>query len=226
MFLENSAAGALSFMGLSPAHYKFIAGGIFVTLKYSLLAIIFGSLIGVILTAAKFSGRKPLIYLAEAYSSIFRGTPLLVQLSIIYFAPNGLLGLTPSPLAAGVAAFSLNSGAYVSEIIRSGINSVDSGQMEAAKALGLPYFAAMRDIILPQALRNVIPALVNEFINLIKESAIISVISVEDLMRRSKEVSLETANYFTPLLFAGLIYYVCILILAMLARKIENKLAL
>ncbi len=216
----------LLIMGISPEHYKYIAGGIFITLKYSLLAILFGSVLGVLLTIAKFSGNRPLIWLAEAYSSVFRGTPLLVQLSIIYFAPHGIIGMAPSELYAGVAAFSLNSAAYVSEIIRSGINAIDKGQLEAAKALGIPYFTAMRDIIMPQALRNVIPALVNEFINLIKESAIISMISVEDLMRRAKIVTSETYNFFAPMLFAGLIYYICILILAKLAKTIERKLEL
>ena len=163
---------------------------------------------------------------AHAYTSIFRGTPLLIQLTIIYFGLPGLIGLKLSVFAAGVIAFSLNSGAYVSEIIRAGIESVDKGQVEAAKALGVSPVLRMKDIILPQAFRSILPALVNELINLVKESCLISVIGEMDLMRRAQVVSAETYTFFTPMLTAAAAYYVMVLIISSFALLLEKRLAL
>ncbi len=162
-------------------------------------------------------------FLANAYTSIFRGTPLILQLSIIYFAP-AQFGLDIPAYTAGVLAFGLNSAAYVSEIIRAGIQAVDKGQKEAAAALGVPYRSMMFKIILPQAFRNILPALFNEFINLTKESAIISVIGVMDLMRRAQIVNSQIYSYFEALLFVGLIYYLLVMVLTIIGRLIERRL--
>ncbi|MCC8417729.1 MAG: amino acid ABC transporter permease [Rickettsia endosymbiont of Bryobia graminum] len=204
----------------------FIIQGAVVTLKYSLISVLLGLIFGSLLAICKVSNSKALRLFADFYTSIFRGTPLLIQLSIIYFGLPGLIGVKLSVFAAGVMAFSLNSGAYVSEIIRAGINGVDKGQFEAAKALGISESLMMQDIILPQAIRNILPSLVNELINLIKESAIISMIGEMDLMRRAQVVSTETYTYFTPMLVAAICYYIMIIIISNLAKILERKLAI
>lgn len=204
-------------------NFYFIAGGILVTLKYSLIATIFGFFIGILLVLMKISQNRLWKIFASAYTSVFRGTPLLIQLSIIYYALPALLGIKLSVFSAGLLAFSLNSAAYVSEILRSGINSIDKGQFEAAKVLGITNYLTMRDIILPQALRTILPSLINESINLIKESAIISLIGEMDIMRRAQLVSTETYNYFLPMFFAALVYYVLVLFISYLGKKLEKK---
>lgn len=202
----------------------FIIQGVIVTLKYSIVSVLLGLIIGSLLAICKVSNSKILRLFANFYTSIFRGTPLLIQLSIIYFALPGLIGLKLSVFVAGVIAFSLNSGAYVSEIIRAGINSVDKGQFEVAKSLAIPDNLMMKDIILPQAIRNILPSLVNELINLIKESAIISMIGEMDLMRRAQLVSAETYSYFVPMLIAACCYYIMVIIISNLAKILEKRL--
>ena len=126
---------------------------------------------------------------------------------------------------AAILAFGLNSGAYISEIIRAGILAVDRGQLEASMALGIPYSKMMKDIILPQAVKNILPALVNEFITLTKESAIVTVIGIMDIMRRSYIVGGNTYRYFESLLFAGLVYYIMVVVLTMLGKLIEKRMS-
>lgn len=206
-------------------HFLFIIQGTLVTLEYSIIAVFLGMIIGTILAICKVAGSRAIRIFAISYTSIFRGTPLLVQLSIIYFGLPGVLGIKLDVFTAGVIAFSLNSGAYVSEIIKAGIKAVDKGQFEAAKALGIPPILRMKDIILPQAIRNILPALVNELINLIKESALISIIGEMDLMRRAQIVSAETYAYFAPMITAALTYYFLVMIVSIIARMLEKRLA-
>jgi polar amino acid transport system permease protein len=206
------------------SYFFFIVEGTLITLKYSIIAVIFGLMIGVLLAICKVHKNYILRLMANFYTSIFRGTPLLIQLSIIYFGLPYLIGVKLSVFIAGVISFSLNSGAYVSEIIRAGINAVDKGQVEAAEALAIPKFLIMKDIILPQAIRNIFPSLINELINLIKESAIISILGEMDLMRRAQIVSAETYNYFLPALIAAACYYILIMIISSIAKIIEKKL--
>lgn len=148
----------------------------------------------------------------------------MLQLLIIYFGLPQLLGFQIDQYWAAVAAFSLNSAAYVSEIIRAGINAIDKGQKEAAVALGIPYAKMMKDLLLPQAFKNISPALVNETITLTKESAIVTVIGLGDVMRRAYQAGAVTYNYLEPLIFAGLIYYVIVLILTFVGKSVERKL--
>ncbi len=204
----------------------FIFEGSITTLQYSSLAVMFGLIIGVILLVLRRSHFILLKSFAHIYVSIFRGTPLLIQLSLIYFAMPGLINVKLDVFTAGVLAFSLNSGAYVSEILRAGINSVDVGQVEAAKALGIPPALRMKDIILPQAIRHILPSLVNELINLIKESAIISVIGGMDLMRRANLVASESFDFFMPMLAAAFAYYVMVMIISIFAIILEKRLAI
>jgi len=134
-----------------------------------------------------------------------------------------IIGFNIEAMPAAIIAFGLNSAAYISEIIRAGINAVDKGQQEAAKALGVPYGKMMKDIILPQAMKNILPSLMNEFITLNKESAIVTVIGALDIMRRAYVVGGDTFRYLEPLLIAGLIYYIMTLVLTFLGKMIEKR---
>lgn len=203
----------------------YILEGIGVTLQIVVGAVIIGLTLGILLALCKIGNIKILRWFANFYTSIFRGTPLVLQLMIIYYALPQLIGLNIEPMPAAIIAFGLNSGAYVSEIIRAGINSVDHGQTEAAKALGIPYGKMMFAIILPQAMKNILPALMNEFITLNKESAVVTVIGALDIMRRAYVVGGATFTYLEPLLFAGLIYYVMTLVLSYIGKKLEWRLS-
>ncbi|MFT9598719.1 MULTISPECIES: amino acid ABC transporter permease [Mesobacillus] len=213
----------LDFTAILPS-LPYILKGIGVTLKIVIVAGLLGFAFGIVLAIFKISKSKALNWFADAYTSIFRGTPLILQLMIIYYGLPQLIGFEIASYTAAVAAFSLNSAAYISEIIRAGILAVDKGQKEAAMALGVPGERMMRDIILPQAMKNILPALMNEFITLTKESAIVTVIAVDDIMRRSYIVGGDQYRFFEPLIFAGLIYYVLVISLTMIGKVVERRL--
>ncbi len=202
----------------------YILDGVQVTLAYTSVSLFLGFLWGAVLALLQVSHIKLLRWLASFYSSIFRGTPLLLQLSIIYFATPQLTGYTISIWEAGILTFTLNSGAYVAAHIRSGINGVDRGQMDAALSLGLPYILIMKDIVLPQAIRIILPSLVNEAIDLLKESALISVIGGADILRRANIVASEKYLFFEPLLIAGFLYYILVMVLSFATQLLEKKL--
>lgn len=212
----------LDFTQLGP-YIPFILQGILATLQFVAVALVFGSVLGVLLALCKIGRISFLRWFADAYTSVFRGTPLILQLMIIYFAVPQLTGYDISAFLSAVLAFGLNSAAYISEIIRAGINAVDKGQVEAAQALGVPYKAMMKDIILPQAFKNILPALMNEFITLTKESALVSVIGYLDLMRRAQVVGAELYRNFEPLLFVGLIYWLMVMGLTLIGRQVERR---
>lgn len=205
-------------------YIPYILRGIYVTLLFTLVSAAFGFILGTILSLFKISGIKPLEWFATAYTSVFRGTPLLLQLFLIYYATPQVFDYDISPLMAAGLAFGLNSAAYLSETIRGGIMAVDKGQREAAEALGVPYCTMMFRIILPQAVRTILPALVNECVALLKESSLVSVIGVMDIMRRANVVQATEFRALEALLFAGLIYYVLVLILTSFARLLERRL--
>ncbi|MUT66855.1 ABC transporter permease subunit [Paenibacillus sp. NEAU-GSW1] len=201
----------------------YIFRGIFVTLLFTLVSALFGFIWGGILSLFKISNIAPLRWFATVYTSVFRGTPLLLQLLLIYYATPQLFNYDiPALLAAGLA-FGLNSAAYLSETIRGGIMAVDKGQREAALSLGIPYKTMMIRIILPQAIKNILPALVNECVALVKESSLVSVIGVADLMRRASVVQANTFKAFEALLIVGAIYYVLVLLLTSLAGLLERR---
>lgn len=201
----------------------FILWGIPVTLSFSIASVLCGFPLAILLAILKISGIKPLQWLADFYTSLFRGTPLLLQLSLIYFASPQLIGYAIPPFQAAVLAFSLNSAAYSSETIRGGILAVDKGQREAAMTLGVSYPLMMWDLILPQAFKNILPALVNETIALLKDSSLVSVIGAQDLMRRGVIVSGEKYVYFEPLIVVGIVYYVLVMSLTWAARRFERR---
>nr|WP_204727769.1 amino acid ABC transporter permease [Jeotgalibacillus terrae] len=201
----------------------YILQGIWVTLQIVLIAGLLGFAIGIILSLFKI-GRIPFLrWFADGYTSIFRGTPLVLQLMIIYYASPQLFGVQIEAYTAAILSFGLNSAAYISEIIRAGIQAVDKGQREAAMALGVPYNKMMKDVILSQALKNILPALMNEFITLTKESAIVTVIGVTDIMRRAYIVGSDKFSFLEPLLFAGMIYYLMVLVLTFAGKWVEGR---
>src|SRR5690606_15431893 len=147
-------------------------------------ALLVGSLIGLALALGEMSRLRPVKLLARVYTEVFRGTPLLVQIFIIYYAVPRVLGYTPNLWTHGIAALSLNAAAYISQIFRAGIASVEAGQMEAARSLGMSYAQAMRYVVLPQAFRVVVPPLTNEFVALLKDSSLLFAIGLPELMTR------------------------------------------
>lgn len=202
----------------------FILQGIPITLLFTLFSVFLGLIWGTVLSLLKITNIKPLTWLANAYTSVFRGTPLLLQLALVYYATPQLTGYDISALQAGVFTFTLNSGAYMSETIRGGIQAVDKGQTEAAMSMGVSYWLMMWDIILPQALKNILPALVNETIGLLKDSALVSTIGVVEILRSAQIVGANKYIYFEPLLFAGLIYYILVMGLTRSASALERRL--
>lgn len=212
----------LDFTQILPS-VPYILKGIGVTLQIVLVAGLLGFVLSIILALFKISSIKLLGWFADLYTSIFRGTPLILQLMLIYFGSPQMLGYQIEPYTAAVIAFALNSAAYISEIIRAGILAVDKGQQEAAMALGVPYKKMMWDIILPQAMKNILPALMNEFITLTKESAIVTTIGVTDIMRRAYIVGGDKFSFFEPLMIAGLIYYLMVITLTFLGKALERR---
>ncbi|GIO06409.1 arginine transport system permease protein ArtQ [Brevibacillus reuszeri] len=212
----------LDFAQIVP-YIPFIFEGIKVTLLVTLLSVVLGFIWGSILALIKISKFGPLNWLAVAYTSVFRGTPLILQLTFVYFATPQLTGYNISQLEAAVLTFTLNSAAYISETIRGGILAVDKGQWEAAKALGIPYRRMMLDIILPQGIKNILPALVNETIALLKESALVSTIGLADILQNANVVKGAIYRYFEPYLIAGVLYYVMVMFLTWIARVVERR---
>ncbi|OIK10112.1 amino acid ABC transporter permease [Bacillus sp. MUM 13] len=212
----------LDFKSIMPS-LPYILGGISTTIKVVIVAAIIGFVLGILLSLLKISKIKILNWIADFYTSIFRGTPLVLQLMLIYFGSPQLFGVQIEAYEAAFLSFGLNSAAYISEIIRGGILGVDKGQREAALALGVPYRSMMLNIILPQAIKNILPALMNELISLTKESAVVTTIGLGDIMRRAYIVGGEKYKFFEPILFAGVIYYVMVMILTIIGKVIERR---
>lgn len=207
-----------------PKYYTTYIDATVTTLKVSLIALLIGLLLGIVICLAKISTIKVLNVLATIYVEVIRNTPILVQIMIIYFAlPE--VGISFTPFMSAIIALSINSGAYVSEIFRSGILAIDKGQMEAGRSLGLSYFQTMKFIILPQALKNSLPALGNEFISLVKESSIVYFVGVADIMFAANTVKNATYETFGPYLIAATIYFIITSVLSFLVKRLEKKLA-
>ncbi|MDO5389950.1 MAG: amino acid ABC transporter permease [Eubacteriales bacterium] len=196
---------------------------IILTLEFTLLSTVVGFLWGIVLSLIKISRIKPLVLFAQFYTSIFRGTPLLVQLMLIYYATPQLLDYQITALQAGVLTFGLNSAAYISESIRGGILSVDKGQWEAAMSLGVPKHRLLIDIVFPQAFKNTLPSLVNESIALLKDSSMVSIIGVADTMRWASLIQAKTFRAFEAFIVAALVYYVLVMALTTLGRYLERR---
>ena len=195
------------------------------------ISTVMGLILGTLGAAAKLSRSRFLNFLAAVYVEVFRGTPMIMQITFAFLALPALVTLIVgrpirfNPLITGIAAISINSGAYTTELIRSGINGVDKGQFEAADTLGLTYRQKMRLVILPQAFKQILPPLVSEFITLIKDSSLLSTIGVVELMKSATTVGANYYAYLPPLTVASGIYLVMTLVISAISRKIERRLA-
>ncbi|ABY95401.1 MULTISPECIES: amino acid ABC transporter permease [Thermoanaerobacter] len=213
---------SINFLSMLKYSHLFVSG-LLMTLKLTFLAVTIGVILGLIVALIKMSSIKPISFIGASYVEIIRGTPLLVQLLLIY---NGLMqfGIDIPAFTAGVSALAINSAAYVAEIIRAGIQAVDPGQNEAARSLGMTHAMAMRYVIIPQAIKNILPALGNEFIVMLKESAIISVIGFADLTRQADIIQSITYKYFEPYIIIAAIYFIMTFIFSRLLGIFERRL--
>ncbi len=207
--------------------YKFIIEGLFHTVLIAFLAVIIGVVIGVLVALVRnyheTSGKLSMLNkIVTWYVDIIRGTPVVLQLMIIYYVVFKSVDI--STVVVGVLAFGINSGAYVSEIFRSGIRSVPIGQSEAGYALGLDYFQVMKCIVLPQAIRNILPALGNEFITLLKETSVGAYVGIIELTKASDIIASRTYDYFFPLFIIAVIYLIMTLGLTRVVNYLEGRL--
>lgn len=203
----------------------FLIKGLSVTLLLSVLTVFFGTILGALVALGKMSRFKPLRFLVTAYVEIIRGTPILLQLYVGYFiVPLALPFLGVSTFASITVALIINSSAYVSEVIRSGIQAVDGGQTEAARSLGLSKSQAMLKVVLPQAVKNILPALGNEFIMVIKETSLASTFFVGDLMTSYLTVKGATYLSFESLMIVGAIYFILTFSLSKVVGVFERRL--
>ena len=209
-------------MELIIKYWPLFLEGATTTVLLSFFSVIVGVGCGTLMALARLSQDQFLSKAAKVYIDIIRGTPLLVQLYLVYFGLATVLDL--NDFVSGVIAVSVNTTAYIAEIIRSGIQSVDKGQMEAARSMGMPKRMAMRQIILPQAMKNILPAIGNEFATLIKETSIVSLIGIHDLMYSSDTVRGATFTVFIPLLMTAFLYFVMTTTIAFFMDKLERKL--
>lgn len=199
----------------------YIGEGTLVTLILLFGGLLIGTLLGTVLALLRYQGiMKPLI---NGFISIMRGTPVILQLSFIYFAAPALIGIKVNILVAGLLTFGLNSSAYIAEILRAGIEHLPKGQFEAANTLQISGFYLWKDIVLPQVIKNIFPAYINEMIALLKETALIATIGGMDLMRRAQSVAAEQFTYFVPLCIAGCFYYGMVLLIEFLGKKMEQR---
>ena len=203
--------------------------GAITTIELSIVGVLLGFTLGVLLALMKISKSKILNIIASIYIEIVRGTPMLVQIMIVYFGlkkviPEQFTILT-APMFLCSLSISLNSAAYIAEIIRSGISSIDKGQMEAARSLGLNHKQAMKKVILPQAIKNILPALVNEFITLIKESSITYTVGVGELMYAGKSISSGIYEPVRPFIYTALVYFIMTFSLSKAMGRLERRLA-
>ncbi|AJH01852.1 MULTISPECIES: amino acid ABC transporter permease [Clostridium] len=194
-----------------------------ITIVLAFFAVLCGTILGLALTLLRRSKFKPISYIATAYVEFVRGTPLLVQIYIIYIGLPKLIGIDMPDMTVGSIALALNSAAYISEIIRAGIEAVDKGQMEAARSLGMNQGLAMVHVIIPQAFKNILPALGNEFISVIKESSMVSVIGVAELMYNASIVRGNTALGLEPIIVAAVVYFVLTFTLTRCLGYVERR---
>ncbi|NFD77448.1 amino acid ABC transporter permease [Clostridium botulinum] len=213
-------------------YYSFFTNGAKYTIILAFFTVVIGTILGLLLSLMKLSKNKILKYIAVSYIEFIRGTPVLVQLYIIYyglptigikFPEVPILGSNFPDFFAGILALSINSGAYVAEIIRAGIQAVDKGQLEAARSLGMSESMAMKNVIIPQAFKNILPALGNEFITIIKESSIVSIIGIHELMYNADTVRGNIFRPFEPLLVAALMYFILTFTLSKLLGVAERR---
>lgn len=200
------------------------------SLIIAVIALVCGIMLGTLGAAGKLSKNKFINILANIYVEFFRGTPMLLQIFFAYLGMPAVISLVFGPvrfdpIITGIVAISLNSGAYTTELIRSGILGIDKGQWEAADSLGLSYVMKMRKVILPQAFKRIVPPLVSEFITLIKDTSLLSTIGVVELMKSANTIGANFYSYVPPLLVASLMYLTMTLTISYFAKRLERRLA-
>ena len=217
-------------------NYMYFVRGIRVTLLVTVASLFFGLIIGIVIAIIRsahdqqsaYKKKNPILgffnAICKLYLTVIRGTPTMVQLLIICFVIIQPRMVDSELMVVAILTFSINSGAYVAEIIRSGIMSIDPGQMEAGRSLGLNYITTMKNIIIPQAFKNVLPALVNEFITLLKETSIVTVISLKDLTKGAQIIASNTYQAIVPYIALAVIYLSLVLVLSWLLGKLERRL--
>ena len=210
-------------MNLVVNSFPLLLIGAGVTIQITVLSTAIGFVIGLIVGVARISNLRVLRMLAEVYVEFFRGTPLLVQIFLFYFALPVITGQRIDPFIAAISACGINSGAYVAEIFRAGIQSVDDGQMEAGRSLGMTWLQTMRYIIVPQAFKRVIPPLGNEFIAMLKDSSLVSVIGFEELTRRGQLLIARTYGSFEIWMSVAVIYLVMTLTISRFVAYLERR---
>lgn len=219
--LYNNASAMLYQNLIAYDRWRMILDGLVITLQITAGAAVLGIIIGLILTFMRLSGIRVLELFAQVYISVIRGTPVITQLLILNFTI--FAGMRGVGVLVGIVGFGINSGAYVCEIIRAGILSVDKGQSEAGRSLGLSSRQTMSYIVMPQAIKNIIPTLANESIILFKETSIVGIIGVADITRVSQQIMSRTFNV-TPMFVAAIIYFVIVAVMTFFLSRLEKKL--
>ena len=207
--------------------WRYITDGLKITLLVTVFAVLIGVVLGFLIaivrtTHDKTGKLKILNAICKVYLTVIRGTPVVVQLMIIYFIIFGSVDI--SKVVVAIVAFGINSGAYVAEIFRSGIMSIDNGQFEAGRSLGFNYAQTMMDIVMPQAFKNVLPTLCNEFISLLKETSVSGYIALQDLTKGGDIIRSRTYDAFMPLIAVALIYLAMVMIFTKLVSLLERRL--
>lgn len=211
-------------MALINKSLPILLDGLKMTLLITVVALVIATIIGMVVGLINISHNKILRGIATVYIDIIRGTPLIVQAFFIYFGLPSALDFKIGAVTAGIIAISLNAGAYMAEIFRAGIISIDKGQMEAARSLGLPYSKAMIKVVLPQAIRRMIPAIINQFIISLKDTSILSVIGIQELTQSGEIIIASTYKAFPIWTMVAIAYIIVIMTLSTLSRMLERKL--
>lgn len=208
--------------GMMAKYMPYFFRSLGMTLKLTAASLILGLIIAVPLSLIKLSKYRPIRAIGTFYTSVFRGVPLLVQVFVVYFGLPQIAGITLNSFQAGCITFAFNSAAYISESLRGGIMAVDRGQREAAMSLGVPYGKMMKDIIFPQAIKSVMPSLVNEFIGLMKNTTLISTVGLVDVLRAAQMVVSDTYRAFEPYITAAAFYYVLVMAISLFGKQLER----
>ena len=204
-------------------HLPTFLNALLITVEVTVISLLIATVLGIVFGLFKISKIKPLTWIANVYISIIRGTPLLVQILFIYFGFPMVFGFQWTLMSAGIVIMSLNAGAYMTELIRGGIEAVDKGQMEAARSLGLPYSKAMSKVILPQALRTMLPSIINQFIVTLKDTSLLSVIGLRVLTQNTKIIVANNMEAFSMYFIVAVYYWVIVNLLSLVATMIEKR---
>lgn len=210
--------------------WRTVVDGLKTTVEIAVLGLIIGIVIGTIIAMIKMipkykTAPKVLSAVCDVYVGFFRGTPIISQLLVGYYVLMPAIGVNVNNVTVAIIVFGMNSGAYISEIMRSGIQSVDHGQLEAARALGLGYWVSMLKVVIPQGVKNILPTLGNEFITLIKETSVVSMIAVVDLTKAFRQIGDSSYEYIIPYTFLAAVYLVIVFIISCGIKLLERRLA-